>query len=235
MRIERTMRVRDVVRTLPGSPRVFSDFHIDYCCGGDVTLGEICRRSGLDFDELVQALETTQLWAEHDATRDGFDPATASGAELIGRLLDRHHVSARQSMATIGALLPRVIAAHRERHPELERVASLFEALRRDFEPHMQSEETHAFPAIIAAERGFRDRHGLGHAIRVLEVEHELVDTLVHEIRAAAQGFRPPDDACATYKALYQELAAFESDLIDHVSLENNFLLPLAQSLLPRA
>lgn len=232
MRIEPTMRVRDIVRALPDSPRILSEFRIDFCCGGEQTLGEICQRDQLDFDEVAQELEATEAKLLPDPRGDRFDPRTASATDLVSRLLDRHHVEARRSLSTIGGLLPKVLAAHQERHPELRRVAELFDALARELTPHMEKEELHAFPAIVAAERGFRDRHGLDHAIRILKLEHELAGGLLHDLRAAAADYRPPDDACATWRALVRELAAFDAELIEHVSLENNFLLPLAQSLI---
>jgi iron-sulfur cluster repair protein YtfE (RIC family) len=37
-----------------------------------------------------------------------------------------------------------------------------------------------------------------------------------------------PDDACPTFRALYEELERMEEDLHQHIHLENNILFPRA-------
>jgi len=41
-------------------------------------------------------------------------------------------------------------------------------------------------------------------------------------------GYALPDDACPTFRALYEELERMESDLHQHIHLENNILFPRA-------
>jgi ubiquinone/menaquinone biosynthesis C-methylase UbiE len=45
-------------------------------------------------------------------------------------------------------------------------------------------------------------------------------------LRALSRGFAVPDDACTTYRALYEDLARFEHEQHEHVHLENNVLFP---------
>ncbi len=53
------------------------------------------------------------------------------------------------------------------------------------------------------------------------------VDELVKELsRASGRNDAPPAHACHTYRALFETLADFESDLHRHVHLENNVLYP---------
>lgn len=40
--------------------------------------------------------------------------------------------------------------------------------------------------------------------------------------------FTPPEGACGTYRLVYQRLEALESDLFEHIHLENNILFPRA-------
>ncbi len=48
------------------------------------------------------------------------------------------------------------------------------------------------------------------------------------EIREATGDYRLPEDACPTFRALYQELVRMEGDLHQHIHLENNILFPRA-------
>ena len=50
----------------------------------------------------------------------------------------------------------------------------------------------------------------------------------LREMRAAGSGYVAPPDACASYQSLYQTLAEFETDLHQHIHLENNILFPRA-------
>jgi regulator of cell morphogenesis and NO signaling len=47
-------------------------------------------------------------------------------------------------------------------------------------------------------------------------------------LRELATGFSPPPEACATWRALYSGLAKLESELMEHIHLENNVLFPRA-------
>ena len=47
-------------------------------------------------------------------------------------------------------------------------------------------------------------------------------------MREASNGYFAPADACVSYQTLYLALAAFETDLHQHIHLENNILFPRA-------
>ena len=51
-------------------------------------------------------------------------------------------------------------------------------------------------------------------------------------IRALTSGYyEAPEDACTTYRLVFEELREFERDLHRHVHLENNVLFPKAVAL----
>jgi regulator of cell morphogenesis and NO signaling len=47
-------------------------------------------------------------------------------------------------------------------------------------------------------------------------------------MRAAANSYLAPPDACISFQTLYQALVEFEADLHQHIHLENNILFPRA-------
>jgi regulator of cell morphogenesis and NO signaling len=61
--------------------------------------------------------------------------------------------------------------------------------------------------------------------------EHDDAGELTARIRELSGDYQPPEDACPTYRALYNGLAEFERDLHQHVHLENNILFPRALDL----
>jgi regulator of cell morphogenesis and NO signaling len=65
----------------------------------------------------------------------------------------------------------------------------------------------------------------------MMEDEHDEAGTSMAKIRRLSNNFTPPEDACTTYRLLYQNLEGFEKDLHKHVHLENNILFPKAMKL----
>ena len=51
------------------------------------------------------------------------------------------------------------------------------------------------------------------------------------EIRMLTGVYTAPENACFSYKTLYSALKDFESDLHQHIHLENNILFPKAIAL----
>jgi regulator of cell morphogenesis and NO signaling len=97
-------------------------------------------------------------------------------------------------------------------------------------------EEGVLFPSIVAAEA---HRQGgpegpaayiesAGNLIRQMEREHERAGAVLARIRTVTGDFVLPDDACPTFRALYEELEHLEEDLHQHIHLENNILFPRA-------
>jgi regulator of cell morphogenesis and NO signaling len=58
--------------------------------------------------------------------------------------------------------------------------------------------------------------------------EHESANQIVAELRRLTLGFQPPEWACATHVALFAGLSEFETDLKQHIHLENDVLFPRA-------
>ncbi|MBI5599750.1 MAG: DUF542 domain-containing protein [Deltaproteobacteria bacterium] len=52
----KTMTVNDVIRQCPVTIGVFTQYHIDSCCGGAVSIEEAARRDGAELEGLLDAL-----------------------------------------------------------------------------------------------------------------------------------------------------------------------------------
>jgi regulator of cell morphogenesis and NO signaling len=231
--------VRDVVLELPQATRVFEKLKIDYCCGGDKSLGEACANAGVKVENLERMLAEV---GQADVKVNGAiffqkgDFQTVALAELIGHILDKHHAYTKTEMARLGALIDKVIGAHGENHPELLRLAALFQQLCDDLKPHMFKEEQILFPYIVEMERyalrnipaPFAPFGTVNNPIRMMMMEHDTAGGLLRELRALSSNYAVPPDGCISYQTLYQALEAFEGDLHQHIHLENNILFPRA-------
>jgi regulator of cell morphogenesis and NO signaling len=64
--------------------------------------------------------------------------------------------------------------------------------------------------------------------VAMMEHEHDSAGNALRAIRKASNDFSLPADACVSYQTLYGALKAFETDLHQHIHLENNILFPRA-------
>ena len=238
--INSAMTVREVAVQLPESIRLFENFKIDYCCGGKRPLTEACESAGVEVDNLMAMLGVLSRAGGEE--KDHVDFQELSLTRLITHILETHHTFTKSEMDRLTALIDKVRTAHGVNHPELFKVADLFQQLCADLKPHMFKEEQVLFPYIVRMDeassqnqlRPFAPFGTVDNPIRVMEKEHETAGTILHELRAATSDYNVPRDGCFSYQTLYRALAEFEKDLYQHIHLENNILFPKAIELEPR-
>ncbi len=234
MTISSTMKVREAALELPYATRVFEKLKIDYCCGGDKPLGEACATAGVEVANLERLLEEAGRAEVQGKGSPDFQKATLT--ELVGHILDKHHVYTKEEMTRLERLIDKVISAHGENHPELRSLGGLFQQICADLRPHMLKEEQILFPYIVEMERSavenrlapFAPFGTVKNPVRMMMMEHETVGDLLLEVRALSSNYTVPRDGCISYQTLYRALEAFEKDLHQHIHLENNILFPRA-------
>jgi len=69
---------------------------------------------------------------------------------------------------------------------------------------------------------------GINNPITQMEHEHEDAGQALAKMSELTGGFAIPPDACNTYTAMLQAMAALEQDMHRHVHKENNVLFPRA-------
>ena len=234
MTLNTSTTVRELAVTEPGATRVFEKLKIDYCCGGGKTLAEACEVVGLKTEDVWQLLaEAGKAQATSD---EPLDFQTASLTGLVGYILEKHHVFTKEEMERLSELLEKVCSVHGQNHPELLHVKSLFQRLCDDLNPHMFKEEQVLFPYIIRLEEAASRQQvplrppfvTVRNPVRMMMLEHDTVGELLRELREATSNYVTPQDACISYKTLYQALEVFEQDLHQHIHVENNILFPRA-------
>jgi len=72
------------------------------------------------------------------------------------------------------------------------------------------------------------DFHKISQPIILLEQEHENAGRIFDDINNLAQCYKPPADACNTYRLVLRELQELEHDLHIHIAQENYLLFPKA-------
>ncbi len=224
--------IREIVRNDHRAAAVFEKYSIDFCCGGNKTLGEACAQKGVDPARIQQELQHV----EQTSGTENFRPGEWDLDTLSGFIVNNHHRYVRRMLPTLQSHLAKIVSVHGARHPELTAIADRFQSVADELTGHMQKEELVLFPyiaSLAAASRNgspaTRPMFGtIRRPIQMMEAEHASAGDSFSFIRNASQGFTPPQDACETYQVTFSELEEFERDLHQHIHLENNILFPRA-------
>lgn len=207
-------RLGFLAKTIPGATGVFHKYQLDFCCGGNKTLGEVTADRNIDpqkiADELTALLAQNNLEVSWDK---------ASNLELIEHILVRYHDVHRHQLPELIRLANRVETVHFG-HPECPRgLANYLEKMQAELEQHMCKEENILFPMLA---------QGVGvmanGPVFMMRREHDDHGEHLAVLERLTYGMQHPKGACNTWRALYLGLRTFKEDLMDHIHLENNIL-----------
>jgi regulator of cell morphogenesis and NO signaling len=226
--------VKELALEFPHATRVFEKLGIDYCCGGNKSLEEACALSNLNVEQVLGSLEQAESVARAgESVRDWpHEPLS----ELIHHINSTHHKYTREETQRLGPLFDKVCSKHGERHPELLTMRRTFRELAAELTMHMMKEEMMLFPYLIRMEEAKVQREPVLPApfgtvqnpVTMMMHEHDSAGAALRVLREASSGYRAPEGACVSFQTLYKALAAFETDLHQHIHLENNILFPRA-------
>lgn len=220
--------VGEVVAEDYGRAEVFKRLGIDFCCGGDQTVGEVCRQAGIS----VEKLEGDLTAATREAGR--WPEAHSWDLTFLARyIVEVHHRYLRATLPLIERLAYKVENVHARERPELGEIRALLSEMRAELEEHLTREEEVVFPLIAALEERVKSGAESGPVqtgahLSALHDDHEHVGALMRRIRELSSNYQPPATACTTYRAFFSKLRELEDDLHRHVHLENNLLFPRA-------
>jgi len=237
MNLDVTQTVREVALNVPAATRVFEQFGIDYCCGGNRSLESACGTAKVPVQKVLDSLSSA---AEFTETRQVL-PAESDWknvplADLIAHINNAHHKYTREEIARLGPLFDKVCRVHGANHVELPKIQENFQALAQELTTHMTKEERVLFPfiermeeAVIAGDPVIPAPFDtVNNPISMMMHEHDTAGTLLRSMRALSADYEPPEGACFSYRTLYSALKEFERDLHQHIHLENNILFPRA-------
>jgi regulator of cell morphogenesis and NO signaling len=232
--IQKDSKIGEVVAQNFHTARIFESHGLDFCCGGKKTIENACSEKGLNSDVILAELESLNSTNPSSAH---FDKWQADF--LTDYIINNHHSYVINNVSLIEHHLAKVVFAHSERHPELKEIESTFLGLKADLLEHMAKEERMLFPYI--KKLSFAEKNNIDmpyppfgsvdNPIKVMEAEHDNAGIYLKKLFNLTNGYNPPQDACATYKVVFDELKEFADDLHMHVHLENNVLFPKAKQL----
>lgn len=214
--------------------KVFDDFNLDFCCGGQETLRDACRRKELDLEEVLQRLNEIK-----DLQDPILGPNEAwhqlSLIELVDNIESTHHSYLKRELPILEKLSSKVAKVHGKRDSRLLELAFLFRNFKQELEQHTFKEEVVLFPYIrdLASSKEVPlSKFGtVANPISCMETEHDSAASTLTRIRDLTGEFTAPENACDSWRSLYQGLKQLDGDLRVHIHKENNLLFPGAVAL----
>ena len=165
---------------------------------------------------------------------------TAPVGDLIDHIVNTHHVFLRGHLPKLQAMFERLLGKSPDKLcgfvPSL---AKTFFGLQAELNDHLLKEEQILFPHVRrlaearAAGRPAPAFHcgSVAGPIHQMEHEHANGKRALEEMRKIATGYPMQEGMCQNRRALFEELLALETDLHEHMHLENDILHPRATAL----
>ena len=224
-RFNSSQPVGEIVSIMPQASEIFKKYKIDFCCGGNRPLSDVLSELNLNEDELLKEIhdKLNEISSEKEVFID-FRKLTSG--ELIDHIENIHHAYTKKVLPELGELTTKILRVHGMNHEVLFKVHKLFSLLKADLEQHLLKEEEMLFPLIKEYDKNPSKQllEKIGEIIKETEDEHDSAGDVLKELRKITDDFEVPKDGCNTYLLTFKLLEELESDLFQHIHLENNIL-----------
>lgn len=224
------MTVAEIVTDNIRTADIFKKNGIDFCCGGNVLVQDICKKKNVDYavlKEEIMNLSTEAAVHKYDSWDLDF---------LADYIINTHHKYVIEANDLVILYSDKVAKVHGHHYTEVVEINRLFHEIANELAQHLQKEEMVLFPFIKEIAVAKRDNTSLStppfgtiqNPINMMESEHLDAGDIMKKIAELSNDFTPPESACNTFKALYAKLEEYQNDLFQHIHLENNILFPKA-------
>ncbi|MDR4503801.1 MAG: iron-sulfur cluster repair di-iron protein [Candidatus Scalindua sp.] len=221
-------RIGKIVIDFPESAEIFMKHEIDFCCGGD-------RSVEVAITEDNPEVEVDAVLSEINEAYDNFlsedykqsDWESKSMTELLEFVENTHHAFMKKTLPITEELLLKIFKVHYSDDKDLlTEMYKLFMLLNLDINIHLIKEEEEFFPAIREYERT-QDKDELKKVLKMIsdaEDEHDAAGDILKSLRKLTNNYTLPEYGCTTFRIVYDKMQEIESDLFQHIHLENNLL-----------
>ncbi len=224
-----TKTVGEIVAHNPKAASVFRKLNIDFCCGGNKSFTEECKKKKQNPAEIWEEIELLSNTGDKS-----LDFNNLKLDFLIDYIYNVHHQFLYKNLPEIRYFVEKVYTKHKDKYAYLTELATVYKILEEDLLSHLPKEENVIFPygksLVTASEEHahvsppfFRT---VKNPISMMNSEHEEAGELLFRLREITNNYTPPEDACNSHIVMLSKLEELDSDLTQHVHLENNILFP---------
>lgn len=224
------------ITDLVGENYVFASvlyyFGIKFYDYSEKTLEQVCAEKGLDIKMVIARLESISLEKENREV------------ELLGYPIDliieylkhAHYIFIKQKLPYIARLIENLKYLFPSHNQIIEDLKFVFPLFVEDFIHHVYEEEDSLFCYINLLNKTLHQSFNPSRIFYEMEkfslqehaIAHDMHDDEMEGIRSITNDYSIPDGNDLHLKVVFEELRAFEKQLIAHASVENEILFPKA-------
>jgi len=227
-RFQGSETIGEVVAQFHGASNLLKENRIDFCCGGDRTLHTVLLQQNIAVTPFMEKLNEMYEKSQKDLD-SAVNWLEMSSSDLIDHVVAEHHAYLQKELPLLSEFVSKILRVHGPNHgEELSQLHQLFHLMKTELDQHLIAEEETVFPLIKAYQFNPSSTllEEISKAIVTLEADHTGVGDYLKGMRAVTLDYTLPPEACRTYTLTFQKLVELESDVFQHIHLENNILFP---------
>ena len=212
--------VADVVTDFPKSADIFRNAGIDFCCGGQESIASaVNHKPNIDLNSLLNKLNHIDN-TEGNST---INPKFLNVESLIQYIQSAYHETLKEEFKNLTPYVTKLAKVHGPSHPYLLKLQDLYREFRDSMLDHIRKEDEEDFPKLIQYSQG-QDVQNIKVILEDLINDHEDTGQLLNVMNQLTSDYQAPEEACGTWKLVYQRLQNIEHQTHQHVHLENHVL-----------
>ncbi|MCG2299326.1 iron-sulfur cluster repair di-iron protein ScdA [Staphylococcus epidermidis] len=212
--------VADVVTDYPKSADIFRNVGIDFCCGGQESIASaVNHKPNIDLNSLLNKLNHIDN-TEGNST---INPKFLNVESLIQYIQSAYHETLKEEFKNLTPYVTKLTKVHGPSHPYLLKLQDLYREFRDSMLNHIRKEDEEDFPKLIQYSQG-QDVQNIKIILEDLINDHEDTGQLLNVMNQLTSDYQAPEEACGTWKLVYQRLQNIEHQTHQHVHLENHVL-----------
>ena len=212
--------VADVVTDYPKSADIFRNAGIDFCCGGQESIASaVNHKPNIDLNSLLNKLNHIDN-TEGNST---INPKFLNVESLIQYIQSAYHETLKEEFKNLTPYMTKLAKVHGPSHPYLLKLQDLYREFRDSMLDHIRKEDEEDFPKLIQYSQG-QDVQNIKIILEDLINDHEDTGQLLNVMNQLTSDYQAPEEACGTWKLVYQRLQNIEHQTHQHVHLENHVL-----------
>ncbi len=213
---------------------VFKKYGIEYCCGGKWPLETVCLMKGIDMNDLEKELKMATRKLQLPAFINFYDWDIDFLTEYI---INVHHFYLKKILPELKPLLEHFTDEHSNKYPELTQLKNDFTKLYKYLLPHIEEEEKLIFPYIKQVAHAYQSKDSYAALLvktlrkpveKIMAHDHEILFEIIQPLRKLTNQYTAPAKACTSHRVIFSKLKELDTDLVQHIYLENDILFPKA-------
>jgi regulator of cell morphogenesis and NO signaling len=229
--MQQHLTISEIVRKDYRTADVFKKHGINYCCGGNISLDEVCKLQQLDNKVIEHDLsKATQIIRLSNRLNYSEWPLEF----LIEYIINVHHSYIKNTIPELSDLMRSFVNGHKNKYSYLPLVQETFENINTHLTNQITREEEIIFPYFKQINNTHKRKEVYGSLfVKTLnksldKVVQEQLTTTIHlqNLRQATNNYSYTENVCTRHQVIYHKLKELDADLVQHSFLENEFLIP---------